>query len=251
MISISVCLATFDGEPFVQEQVASVLPQLGPEDEFVISDNGSSDGTLAFLQAIGDARVRVVVFTEARGPVANFENAIRLATREVIVLCDQDDVWFPDRLERVRRAFSDIRPPPMCLVSDGTRIDAQGQTIAQSNLGALRFRTGFWGNLAKNSFMGCTMAFRRELLRIALPFPRGIPMHDSWLGILAGWQGTIVVDPNPTYGYRVHGRNLSHRPRAFRAKIWDRVALGSALLARMVRSCSRGGTPGPPVEGSR
>jgi len=242
MTTISVCLATFNGERYLREQVESILSQLGPDDELIASDNGSTDGTLLYLRSIPDRRLHVVTFTDQRGPVANFENVLRLARRDVLVLADQDDVWMPDRLARVRHAFTRSAHIPMCLVADGIRIDGEGRTIAPSNLDVLGFRPGLWKNLGRNSFMGCTMAIRRELLAVALPFPAGIPMHDSWLGILAGWVGTVEVDRRISYAYRVHGRNLSHQKRPVMRKFLDRVILAKALLLRLL-AISHGRSP--------
>jgi glycosyltransferase involved in cell wall biosynthesis len=233
LTTISVCLATFNGASYVREQVESILPQLAPSDEFIVSDNGSTDGTLEYLRSLDCPHLRLHLFTERMGPVANFENALRCAQGAVIVLADQDDVWLPNRLDRVRMAFPPGLSVPLCLVSEGDRIDGAGLSIARSNLEALRFRPGLWANLVKNSFMGCTMAFRHELLRLALPFPAGIPMHDSWLGILAGCVGTIAVDHQASYRYRVHGANLSHRQRPVAAKVRDRLVMALALASRL------------------
>lgn len=237
--SISVCVATFDGMPFVREQLASIVGQLGPEDELVVSDNGSTDGTRELLESIRDPRLRLLSFTSRRGPVPNFENALRHATREVVVLADQDDVWMEHRLDLVRAAFAGARDDLLCLVSEGERIDAEGVRIAASNLDVLRFRPGFLSNVLRNSFMGCSMAFSRRLLDIALPFPSRIPMHDSWLGILAGHFGRVETLARPSYRYRVHATNTSQRPRSLRVKLARRANLLLALTTRVARVHAR------------
>jgi glycosyltransferase involved in cell wall biosynthesis len=231
--AISVCMASYQGLPYLREQVDSILAQLGPDDELVVSDNGSTDGTYEYLAALADPRLRLVRYEERRGPVPNFENALRLATRPVIVLVDQDDLWLPNRLPLVRSAFEGAGPGLLCLVADGERIDGEGRLLAASNLEVLRYRPGLWKNLYKNSFMGCAMAFRRELLEVALPFPATIPMHDSWLGILAGHFGAVRMSREPSYRYRVHAKNASQRRNPAAGKVAHRARLAGALLGRL------------------
>lgn len=230
---ISVAVATFDGMPFVREQLASIIGQLGPDDELIVSDNGSTDGTREHLAGLADPRLRLLDYTARRGAVPNFEHALRHVSREVVVLADQDDVWLPGRLARVRSAFASAGEELLCVVADGERIDGRGERIARSNLELLRFAPGLVRNVLRNSFMGCTMAFRCALLEVALPFPPSIPMHDSWLGILAGHFGRVAVIPEPSYRYRLHGRNASQVRRPLSAKLGGRAALLVALAARI------------------
>lgn len=231
---VSVCMATYNGMPYVEAQVASILIQLAPGDELVISDNGSSDGTAEYLRALGDPRVRVVTFLARRGPVPNFENVFRLASRPIVVPVDQDDLWLPNRLAAIRAAFARGRRDLLCVMTEGDRIDGAGARIEASNIAVLGFRTGFWKNLWKNSYMGCAMAFRRDLLDLALPIPPGVPMHDSWLGLLAERFGAVDVVREPSYRYRVHGRNASHVRNDLRTKLAHRVRLLRALVSRIV-----------------
>ena len=104
MKKISVCMAVYNGEKYIREQIASILGQLAPGDELIISDDGSSDGTLDEARAFGDARIRLLANQLDRGYSGNFENAIRHAGGDIIFLSDQDDVWLPGRVEKMRAA---------------------------------------------------------------------------------------------------------------------------------------------------
>jgi len=249
MYEISICMATYNGLPYLPAQLASILGQMRQDDELIISDHGSRDGTLDFLASVQDARIQIHAFSEPGGPVANFGHALTFPTRPIVTLADQDDLWLPNRLELIREAFRSHPEGCLCLVTDGHRIDGEGRMLAPSNLAVLRFRPGFLRNLVRNSYMGCCMAFSRELLAVVLPFPRAIPMHDSWIGLLAERFGQVQVLPEPSYAYRVHGNNLSHRKTSLGTKIRHRLALSTQLLLRMARI--QLGWQGPSPRGRR
>src|SRR5665647_1711453 len=98
---ISVCMATYNGAPYVGEQMNSILEQLGPSDEVVVVDDASTDDTVDRLHAIGDQRVRVLESAENRGYVRGFEESLRNAHGQFILLSDQDDVWEPGRVRAI------------------------------------------------------------------------------------------------------------------------------------------------------
>jgi glycosyltransferase involved in cell wall biosynthesis len=103
-MKISVCIATFNGGRFIQEQVMSVLPQLGEEDEMVVSDDGSTDDTIPILKSFHDPRISIWQNNGRHGFIWNFENALTKAMGDVIFLCDQDDIWKPNKVETVMTA---------------------------------------------------------------------------------------------------------------------------------------------------
>lgn len=233
MKGISICMATYNGFPFLMRQVESILAQMKPEDQLVVSDNGSTDGSLEYLASLGDSRIELHDFPSPKGPVPNFENAMRHATRPIVMLADQDDVWLPNRLELMRKAFGEDPDKSLCLVTEGERMDAEGRVIAKSNLEVLGYRPGLVRNVIQNSYMGCTLAFSQDLLRHILPIPRIVPMHDSWIGILAERYGRIEVVREPSYRYRVHGGNLSHKKNSLFSKVRHRLGLIVALVIRI------------------
>ena len=97
---ISVCMATYNGERYIKEQVSSIMQQLGENDELIVSDDGSSDSTLQVLDSFHDSRIKV--FSGPRtGLTYNFENAIKNANGDYLFLSDQDDVWECNKVERL------------------------------------------------------------------------------------------------------------------------------------------------------
>ena len=92
-MKISVCIATYNGAKYIEEQVQSILYQLSEKDEIINSDDGSKDNTLAIIKSLNDARIKVIHNTLKHGLVSNFENAIKHADGDYIFLSDQDDIW--------------------------------------------------------------------------------------------------------------------------------------------------------------
>jgi glycosyltransferase involved in cell wall biosynthesis len=234
---ISVCMATYNGERFIRRQLETILPQLAADDELVISDDSSTDATLAIIGSFVDPRIRLFPGQTFRSPIFNFEHAVKQSLGEVIVLADQDDVWLPCKLETVRAKFASRPPGPYLLALDGLVVDEDEQVICDSIFAKLNAGPGFCKNLFDNRYLGCCLAFSRELLDWALPFPQRIPMHDMWLGQLCELVGRTEFLPVKTILYRKHGQSLTD----FRIRFipWTQLKrrwfLAWHLLARSLR----------------
>lgn len=237
---ISVCLAAYNGERYIGEQLRSILDQLGSGDEVVVSDDGSTDGTVAVVEALHDSRIRLVHHTDRASyphtfdyTTHNFEHALRHARGELIFLSDQDDVWLPDKVRLMAEALHEA----LLTVSDCRVTDVGLRVTYPSYFAFNGSRPGFWRNLAHNSFLGSCMAFRRELLDRALPFPRDSVPHDIWLGLLATRLGTVRFVPEPLMLYRRHDLAVStagHRSSfSLTQKLRLRMAIVRHLYERM------------------
>jgi glycosyltransferase involved in cell wall biosynthesis len=231
---ISVCLATYNGSTYVEAQLRSVLAQLSENDEIVVADDGSTDDTIAIVDAIGDPRIRWVVQGDRLGVVKNFERTIAASHGRHIFLCDQDDVWLPGKIERCVAALD----RSLLVVTDCKVVDDQLNEIAPSFFHLRNSRSGILHNLWKNTYLGCCMAFRSELLKYALPFPNGIPMHDMWLGMIAETQGRVCFLPEVLSLYRRHilsASDAAGKSSANAAKMLaDRLALGGLVAGRAI-----------------
>ncbi len=236
---ISVCMATYNGERFLRRQLDTILPQLASGDELVISDDSSSDGTASILAEYARADSRIRLFTGQRfcNPIFNFEFALNQARGEIIVLADQDDIWLANKLSAVREFFTANAARPLLLVLDGEVVDESELLLYPSVLAKLKAGPGFWKNLFDNRYLGCCMAFSRDLLGWALPFPRRIPMHDMWLGQLCERVGTTEFLPVVTMRYRKHSASLTDFRIQFRPwlQIKRRVILATSLMWRSLR----------------
>ena len=107
--SVSVCMATYNGMAYVGEQMVSILEQLGPSDEVVVVDDGSTDGTLEVIADLADERIRVLRSAANLGSVRAFERALETAHGRYLLLADQDDVWLPGRVAAMVAALHDVQ----------------------------------------------------------------------------------------------------------------------------------------------
>ena len=234
---ISVCIATHNGEKFIKEQLDSILSQLAPEDEVVISDDGSTDKTLYIIAEYNDPRLKVLHFNQPSKTrythlyvTRNFENALKHTQGDIIFLSDQDDKWMPDKVKKCVAAISN-----MGLVVHNLRIVNDNMEDSGENLyknGFVRFRNYF---LRVGKYYGCSLAFRREMMDVIMPFPSKLVLHDYWIGILAEHFGGAVYIDEPLIYYRVRDASISHGaayPIIY--KIWYRVYILCHLYCRLL-----------------
>jgi len=230
----SVVLTAYNGMPYIKEQLESILCQLSPEDELIVSDNGSDDGTLEYVRLIAksDKRIRVVYFTESRGVIPNISQALGYARGDLIFLSDQDDVWSDRKIRYCRGRFSK-EPSLLLLQNNAEIIDANGKPIVQDFFSLRGCRKGVIKNFIRNSWQGCNMVFRREILALVLPISERVPMHDVWIGILAEKAGQVDFDSTILACYRRHADNQSAMHRSSIRKIiqW-RFRLAQALIMK-------------------
>jgi len=230
---ISVCMASFNGERFIAQQISSILCQLGCNDELIVSDDGSTDTTCTILKSLNDSRIHLLHNPHPGSPARNFEYALQHAQGEYVFLADQDDVWFRHKVEVVIRLLQTSE----VVVTDCTMIDSDGRQLTPSFFQHHNSRSGFLSNLIKNSYLGCCMAFRRSFLNKVLPIPPHAAMHDIWFGILAEWYGCSCFHPEPLMAYRRHDAALSTTgfPSnfSFRQKIRFRYHLMVCLMRRI------------------
>lgn len=239
---ISVCIATYNGAAYIREQLDSILSQLGPGDEVIISDDGSTDGTLSVLDSYSDPRIKVLNHVKGkRYPHAadytthNFEHALRHAKGETVFLSDQDDVWLPDKVAVMCESLREN----LLAVADCTVTDGELRVLYPSYFEIHRTRSGVWNNLYINAFVGSSMAFRRELLDVALPFPDKDVGHDLWLGLLATCKGKVDFIRRPLVLYRRHEQTVSPTggkstlPLSYKIKY--RLKTLAALAMRLLR----------------
>ena len=210
-MKLSVAMAAYNGESFILEQLASILNQLDEDDEVIVSVDPCQDNTMNIVTALAelDGRVKPVE-GPGKGLIKNFENAISLCSGDIIFLSDQDDVWKEDKVKTVKERM--LAAQADLLLHNCSLVDVFSNPIegGESFFEARGSKAGFWKNYIKNSYMGCCMAFRKELVREFLPFPDCIPMHDQWIGLIAERCGaTIVFEEKPLLLYRRHGGNVS------------------------------------------
>ncbi len=198
----------------------------------MVNDDGSTDGTLSILGSYSDARIKILPFDKHLGPLRGFERAITYSRGDFIFLCDQDDIWQPQKVQTMIRVFDD--PRVLAVVSDAIVVDASDRVLLNSFQNWRGSAEGFWRNWMKNGFLGCCMAFRGSVKDKLLPFPQHINMHDEWIGLYCSVAGRVRFIDNLLTRYRRHGNNvtgMSHRGVAFMAL--KRVQFLAAITTRL------------------
>jgi glycosyltransferase involved in cell wall biosynthesis len=205
---ISVCMATYNGEKYIKDQLLSILKQLGPNDEIVISDDMSKDATIEIVASLKDSRIKIFYNTH-RGYTNNFQNAILQASGDLIFLSDQDDIWVDHKL----KIMSELLLNYDFVVSDAkivnTKLESLGSTYFKLRGGG--GANGFLHNLKKLKYIGCCMAFRKTILKKVLPFPNNSTLcpHDFWIALISEFYYKTHVVREPLLLYRRHGENVS------------------------------------------
>lgn len=207
-MKISVALAAYKGEQYIAEQIESILSQLGENDELIVSDDFPSGKTRAVVETLSSQDKRIIYIEgPGKGVISNFENALKACSGDVIFLSDQDDVWLPGKVEAVMNEFKNGAE---LVLHDASITDAVLNVTAPSCFEVHGANSSFAKNLVKNTFVGCCMAFTKELLEQTMPFPEGIAMHDWWIALIAlkKKQKTVLLK-KPLILWRRHGDNVT------------------------------------------
>ena len=215
---ISVAMATYNGEKYLQEQLNSIYAQSYKDVEIVICDDCSSDETWSIIKKNAEENVNLRCFRNESnlGFKKNFEKAISLCKGEFIALSDQDDIWEKDHLEKLIGNIGDYD----IACGDAVLIDGKGETKGKTLSSAdfldecstnpldLAYRIFF----NSSCFQGASMLIRADFLKKAMPFPHDVVYHDTWLAALACFCGGIKYKKDIVTKHRVHGNNVSKRP---------------------------------------
>ncbi|MBC9910588.1 glycosyltransferase family 2 protein [Chitinophaga varians] len=231
---ISVCLASYNGEDHIHEQIKSILDELGPDDELVISDDGSTDSTISIIEAFHDPRIRVLHHQNSSGrPTENFQHALKNAKGDFIFLADQDDVWLPGKCRKMIALLQQYD----LVVSNSIVVDENLQPIHPSFFDFLGSGKGIVKNAIKNSYYGSCMAFTKRVLQLSLPFPASREIgHDVWIGLVAEVVGKVLFHDEPLILYRRHNSTFTlagmnqKSQRSFVVKVWSRVVMLSTII---------------------
>jgi glycosyltransferase involved in cell wall biosynthesis len=211
--TIAVCMATFEPNiTLFRDQIESLRRQTDERWICLISDDRTAEQRFQEMLEVlhGDPRFVVSRSPERRGPYRNFERALMMAPADAALVapCDQDDRWYPNKLEALRAALGSAR----LVYSDQRLVSRDGLVLRDSLLNG---RRNDCRNLASlliaNAIPGAAMLFRRELMQLALPFPDapGVPYHDHWLALVALASGEIAYADEPLYDYVQHSATVS------------------------------------------
>lgn len=214
--TLSIALCTYNGSKFLREQLQSLANQTLLPFEVIITDDCSTDNTASIIQEFSNQlNIRIFVNNSALKVTKNFEKAISLCSGDIILLCDQDDIWHADKLAKISQYFQE-NPNQAAVFSDADLVDEKGVSLNKNFWSVVRFlepQIQYFkdGNvvellLAGNRSAGCMMALRRELVEKIIPFPTQIPLmiHDNWITIVAAMLDSIGIIEEQLISYRQH-----------------------------------------------
>jgi glycosyltransferase involved in cell wall biosynthesis len=212
-MTVSVCMATYQGERYVEKQLRSILAQLGANDEVIVVDDCSRDRTVEVIESVADPRIRLFRNPVNRREVYSFGRAIEIATGDIVFLSDQDDVWLPGR---VRLMIDRLQKSDAALITSNFEwMDADERPLdvafdgVSSTASAHHFRNIADIFIGKTNYFGCAMAFKRELIRLIAPIPSYVESHDLWIALAANQIGSNLHIDDKTLRKRRHESNTT------------------------------------------
>lgn len=225
----SVCMATYNGGRFIKEQIDSILSELEKDDEFIISDDGSTDNTLEIIASYNDERIKLLHHKKQGNKyyptlnlcysTANFENALRQAKGDYIFLSDQDDIWEKGKV----KACLELLKEYGYVIHNLAVIDESGNFLKKRFYEKMPVAFKVHKDILSLHFWGCCLAFRRELLDYALPFPAKVPQHDSWISLIAEKTSRCVSINEPLIRHRLSSQNTSTGGRKSRNSLFLKI----------------------------
>lgn len=229
MVKVSVCMATYNGEKYIAEQLQSILDEIDENDEVIISDDYSTDTTIDIVSSFKDSRIKVYYNKNAKGYTSNFENALSKASGDLIFLSDQDDVWLPGKYKEIVAQLLTYD----LVVTNSTVTDENLNIINDSFFSIYKSGTGILKNTICNTYYGSCMAFNRKVLNFSLPFPKNKEVgFDIWIGFVAEIIGKVKFVEKSFLLYRRSkttvtelGSLLSRSKNSLYFKIYKRIVI--------------------------
>lgn len=203
---VSIVLCTYNGEQFLNDQLASLLSQTYPNLEIIIVDDNSSDGTKNLLITFASRHDNIQLFFNERnlGYNKNFEKGIALAKGDYISICDQDDIWFPDKIEKLVRSIGDN----WAVFSNSEFIDWEKKPLNRKLINNNLLIDDYNSIIMENFFTGHTSLISRESLNHILPIPES-GFYDWWIGFVCLYHKKLVYHDEVLTYYRLHQESVT------------------------------------------
>lgn len=217
MAQMQILLSTWNGASWLEELLESLVQQSVSDWELLIRDDGSKDNTLKLLTEWREQHPHKVAQFEAGlhiGCTASFSRLVEWSTAPYLMFCDQDDIWFPEKIEWSLAALQNMEVVhgmelPLLVHADMAVVEQDKHLIAPS-FWALRdfdLEQGKEAYLLTNVVSGCASLFNRKAAELAFPAPLEAMQHDRWLALVCAWFGKIEPLAQPLLWYRQHGLN--------------------------------------------
>jgi glycosyltransferase involved in cell wall biosynthesis len=234
IVDISVAMCTYNGSRFLPGQLKSIAEQTVLPCELIVCDDGSSDSTSEIVKSFGEVAlfpVRFIRNEQTLGSTTNFAKAVSLCRGDAIALCDQDDVWRKDKLERMAEVL-DREPDVGGVFSDALLVDENSQTLPESMWEQRQFDVRLQAAindrqaaplqlLEKNVVTGATFMFRSHFVSRLIPIPPEW-VHDAWIALLIATQAKLRALPAQLMSYRLHGaQQIGIKPASWHHPLYE------------------------------
>jgi glycosyltransferase involved in cell wall biosynthesis len=231
---ISIAMASYNGAAYIRTQILSLVTQELMPAEIVIVDDGSNDDTVPIVEAL-QLQFPIISLhrnSENMGPVRSFKKAVSLCRYAFVALCDQDDIWLPDKLKLSAEALNGLDSNvPAMVYTDLEVIDVQEKSLAPSFWGVQGFqisKMNFRKILLRNVVTGCTVLMNGRMKAELIKMPAEVAMHDHWLALIAYGFGEVVALHTATVKYRQHLSSVTLKQK--KTFIQRLVLLGENLV---------------------
>lgn len=219
---VAIVLCTFNGSKYIEALMDSIIVQTYENWELWISDDGSKDNTISVVRQYAEFYPEKIHILPEHAPLGACTNFLKTLTGaqlnevEYYMFADQDDVWFPDKIEKLVAAMrmeeqSERKETPLLIHSDCRVTDQNLQTIASSfteYMGYNQSMKSLPHLLVQNNVVGASVLFNRALRNRIHSVPQSAVMHDHWIALVAAAFGRIGYLPEATYDYRQHAENV-------------------------------------------
>lgn len=217
--AISICMATYNGEQFLIQQLESIFAQSNQDWQLLVRDDGSNDDTIRVIEDYANRlpdKIRLIKDNGGRlGANLNFGKLLEYADTEYIMFSDQDDVWLPNKIEmtlNAMKATEQIYPNKPVLVHTDLKVANSDLNIIADSMWTYQGLFPDVGNslkkiMSQNVVTGCTVMINKRARDVSVPVPAEAIMYDWWLALNVCRHGKIVYVSIPSILYRQHSGN--------------------------------------------
>lgn len=216
MITVTVLLAVYNGEKYLEQQISSLLNQSFRDIKIIIRDDGSTDSSQDIIDSFCEKYPEIISCIKGNptgSAKLNFSKLLEHCDDDYIMFCDQDDIWLPKKIETTLAAMKAVEnggETPVLVHTDLSVVDQELNVISRSFFDFQQLKQeklNLPRLLVQNYVTGCTVMLNRALVKKCGKVPENCIMHDWWLALTAVLFGEIVCVSEPTILYRQHADN--------------------------------------------
>jgi len=238
-MSVSVCIATYNGEKFIYEQLDSIIKQLTSKDEIIIVDDCSTDNTINIIEGFNYSNIIINQNEINRGVNYSFGQAISKATNDIIFLSDQDDIWTTGRVKKMLERINEsgcavISSNFHSIDNKGLDIEFPVDGVHPSN-SKKHLKNIIDIFIGKKNYYGCAMAFKKEIVPLICPIPSYVESHDLWIALVGNLIKSNLHIDNISLLKRLHNSNATETNRTLSKKLWSRVIFLISIIEIIFR----------------